>query len=274
LPLAWLTIAASAVLYPVTREFFLPYLLFVNNYVDVYYGQQMVGAVVMWSLAIEEQFYLVFPLICALVPLRRLWLVVGGVVIVSWTWSLLGRPEMLMSLYPPGSQTHLKADFIGFGAWLALVHQGLVPRPRLCLAVLAGWLTFVTMVLGGEMGYLEVPMYALMVGAVWLAVTGRYALSSIGLRYFGLRCYGLYLVHVLLYALLKPLTPIITLPGYLIVAFGSSVILAHLSYRYFEQPLLRLRGDREVTQRLDGEVVRDPEVRPGIPGRAEALVGR
>jgi peptidoglycan/LPS O-acetylase OafA/YrhL len=238
LPLAWLVIAICEYLYPVPWGWVVPYLLFVNNYVDVWQGQQMVAAVVMWSLAIEEQFYVVFPLVCLVVSKQRWWLVVAGVVVGSWTWSLLARPDMTAALYPPGSLTHLKAYVIGFGAWLALVRQGLVPRPRLCLAVLAVWLVIVT-AMGGEMGYLEVPAYALMTGMVWLAATDRWALSSIGLRYFGLRCYGLYLVHVLVYTVLRPLIPSITLPVYLFVAFGVAVLLAHLSYRFFEQPLIR-----------------------------------
>ena len=72
-----------------------------------------------WSLAVEEQFYLVWPWLIVIAPARWLGPIVAGAVLLgplaraaaAW-W---GLPEPFWALVPGGS-----ADSLGLGAWLAL----------------------------------------------------------------------------------------------------------------------------------------------------------
>jgi peptidoglycan/LPS O-acetylase OafA/YrhL len=89
-----------------------------------------------WSLAVEEQFYLIWPLFLWLVPLRHtrralVCLVLAGPLLRALTWlaaqnGLLGgpggRPDLVVYLLPWSS-----LDAFALGGWLALRHEAL-PR--------------------------------------------------------------------------------------------------------------------------------------------------
>jgi peptidoglycan/LPS O-acetylase OafA/YrhL len=265
LPLALVAIGVSYALFPATRSFVVPYLLFFNNYTAQTTGQIMEGLRVLWSLAVEEQFYVVWPLIVMVMPRRHLWLVLGGIVLTSWTWCLLARTDAVIELYSLDWRTHLEVYVIGIGGWLALLRQGLVPRPRLCLGVLAGWLAFVVLVLGGHLRPLEPPILGLFGVAVWLAVTGRFVLSVAPLRWLGVHCYGLYLVHMFVNMALTAYLPEAGAVLFAALSLGGSAGLAAISYRWFEQPLLRL------APRYGPETARPaPILLPGIGAPASA----
>ena len=72
-----------------------------------------------WSLAVEEQFYLVWPWLVVVTPARWLGAIVGGAILLGPLARLLaaayGLPEPFWALVPGGS-----ADSLGVGAWLAL----------------------------------------------------------------------------------------------------------------------------------------------------------
>lgn len=242
LPLAFVVIAISYAWVPQTRHLAVWYLLFISNYSVRWTGEVMAGIGQMWSLAVEEQFYVAWPLVVLLTPRRRLWAVVAAIILGSWAWSLLVRPGAPFE--QPGVaaswDTQLHAYVIGIGAWLALLRLDLVPRPRLCLSVLAAWLTGVVLA-GGRMAWWEIPIMAGIAGAVWLAVSKRAALDVAVLRWLGLRCYGLYLLHVLAYSAVA-----LWLPrpyGWTFIGLGllAACMAAEISYRVLERPLLRWR---------------------------------
>ena len=72
-----------------------------------------------WSLAVEEQFYLVWPWLVIVTPTRWLGAIVGGAVLMGPLVRLAaagqGLTESFWALVPGGS-----ADSLGVGAWLAL----------------------------------------------------------------------------------------------------------------------------------------------------------
>ena len=72
-----------------------------------------------WSLAVEEQFYLLWPWLVLIAPVRWLPAVVGGAILAGPVARLIaagrGLPEPFWALVPGGS-----ADSLGVGAWLAL----------------------------------------------------------------------------------------------------------------------------------------------------------
>jgi peptidoglycan/LPS O-acetylase OafA/YrhL len=221
-----------------------PVLLYVSNWVDP--STLTVSVLHMWSLAVEEQFYLVWPVVIMIVARhgRRLVLLlaVAGVVL-----SVLIRLRLIMS----GSSlpriyggTDSNAFALMLGAALA-AWQGSRPqraRPGMLLVVasaalavpIVGWPFAQAVVFG--------PVFAAGVGGLLvLAATGRRAPRLLGapaLRWFGVHAYGLYLIH-------GPLGKILDIqfglswPWHAAIMFPVSMLLAAASYRWVEAPLRR-----------------------------------
>ena len=224
---------------------------------DVYIGQ-------FWSLCVEEQFYLIWPLIIFFTPRRlRIWLIV-----------LLMSMALLLRIY---LSSHGMADHVVYrlpfchmdvllgGAAVAILsRQGIresLLRKGCWIAVLLGivglflvgkgkWPTFnVTFLLFGLTS-----TSLLFGGMVGLCVRGSGRISSaiLGssfLRAISTRSYAMYVFHLVpLYASVVILSRFKKLPGtaisalLLILGIGAiTYAMAWLSWRYLEEPFLRLK---------------------------------
>ncbi len=112
---------------------------FTSNWVDVASGATYSGALLphlfgnLWSLAVEEQFYLLWPLVvvllCAVRPLRRRapWIVAGLGLASAALMALLYSPGSDPTRVYVGTDTHLFA--LMAGAALAFWHARPVQRP-------------------------------------------------------------------------------------------------------------------------------------------------
>jgi peptidoglycan/LPS O-acetylase OafA/YrhL len=215
-----------------------------------------------WSLAVEEHFYLVWPLVIFFLSRRAAMsaCVVCIVVAVSCRtplhWS--GHYVAVEVL------TLCRLDVLAIGAWIALAVRGpggvrsLVPWARW---VAAGSAVFLVGLFGRDKGVggLGHTLYPCFFGAViLLAITtapagpvGRFWNSPV-LRFFGKYCYGWYVFQGLLYPLLFLALP----PEDLAVRFGSpllgrvlfilwgaslSLAVALLSWHLYEKHFLKLK---------------------------------
>ena len=83
----------------------------------------------LWSLSIEEQFYIVWPLIVLLAPRRRLGAICIGVILLSLSyrfyWPITGAPNLARDLLPPASM-----DALAAGALLAVYRTGTAQLPQ------------------------------------------------------------------------------------------------------------------------------------------------
>ncbi len=227
------------------------------------FGPEWLGPT--WSLAVEEQFYLVAPLIIFFAPARRLpvllatltfgafaarmiYLTAGGSIIGSYVL-LPTRGEGLMigiliaCLYRrPAARAWLKA------------HQS---ELMAALAGLAGGLVFFIVAHQGlhapymrTFGYSYMPLVAAAVLLValeveWPAVKAVF--MNPVLVQLGTISYGVYLLHLPVHDLvslaLSNVGPQTGEPSAMTVAIISltlTVIVARLSWRYFERPLIEL----------------------------------
>jgi len=202
----------------------------------------------LWSLGIEEQFYIFWPLILLLA--FRLKLRLGTVVVI------LGCLSFALNLFEV--QRDLTADFYSpltrvwellVGAWLAVkAHDPhahtLPPKWANGLSVVGGIAIALSLLLINRdvafPGYWALlPVFGsaclLATGATsWL---GRVALSNKLMVWVGLLSYPLYLWHWPLLTFAKILengTPVFTTR---IVLVGLAVLLAWLTYRFVERPL-------------------------------------
>jgi len=169
-----------------------------------------------WSLAIEEQFYLVFPLLAAL-ALRRgratFALAVALVAVAS-----LARQVTVASSDHVYFGTDTRAAELGVGALLALAWPAIASAParwRVRVADVGGWCAFAALVVlvagvdlttgtlyRGGLGAFTALSVLLLVGAVEGASFAR-ALAWQPLRALGRVSYGVYVVHVPLFLLLS-----------------------------------------------------------------------
>jgi len=220
----------------------------------------------LWSISLEEQFYLAWSLAIRNIPRRRM-LLVPVVMLAVATAARLPRSFLGFGA-PIWNNSFSRLDPIAAGILVAVLPE-MNPRPAvralLVLTGIAGWwmaaywcgLPLQRSEAGVLIGY---PMVALGSGAFLLATLGagrRSAQTRLrqGLIYLGKISYGLYVYDVVAIlgaqALVRWLSPWLFAHGwplwaawsvYLSVAFGCNVILAAASYRWLEAPFLRLKA--------------------------------
>jgi peptidoglycan/LPS O-acetylase OafA/YrhL len=218
----------------------------------------------LWSLAVEEHFYLVWPLLVR----------VGSVRVIAVVAVLLVAGEPLARLvgFYAGQETNMftwfRLDGLAAGALLALLSR---ERPSILrLVALTSSLAGIALMVGGApFGVLSrqnafgaalqyTPWTLLFVGLVARVLAephGRLAraCSWRGLSRLGDLSYCLYLVHVLLFHQYDRIArqfgvhPDLTswrFSSYVLraaIVLGVSIAIAEISNRYFETPILRLR---------------------------------
>lgn len=248
----------------------------------------------LWSLSVEEQFYLVWPAIAVLVARRggrrAVLLVAVGGALLSTVWMVVlsirsGYPELAdPSRAYFGTDAHAMGLLVG--AALATVWRPGRIRASLApgavrallgagIAALLAVLAFYVFI--GEYspflyrgGFL---VLALVVAAAIAAST--HPASPLGpllgrqpLRWIGQRSYGIYLWHWPVFMVLRPGldTPLDGI-GLLIVRIALTLGIAELSYRYVEMPIRRGAIDRLVHAYRAAL----PEVRERMRRRAIAI---
>jgi peptidoglycan/LPS O-acetylase OafA/YrhL len=220
----------------------------------------------LWTISVEEQFYVFWPWIVRYIPRRRIVVIPILMIVVACIARAISLP--LNFHVPVWNNTFTRLDPIAVGILIALAPR-LKPRPvfrlMLMLVGFASWifasyyceLPLQVSTLKISMGY---PAVALGSGAFLLAMLGT---KSFGTRSLVARClvylgkisYGLYVygpiartVAVLLLfrgaiegVLPKGWAPWTAWLAYVLIAFVTNVALAAVSYRLLEAPFLRLK---------------------------------
>ena len=207
---------------------------------------------VQWSLAVEEVFYLAFPLLCILLRRERaLLLVWAGFVVIGPIW----RATHQASEYEALNAYLACFDGIALGCGAAVLSRR-IPVPEWGLGpmqVVAGLLMAVIYVSAG-IGDTGVYGVSLMAGATAIllaagaqTVRGRPPWMLAPLRFFGRLSYELYLFHLVVLAGLQTIWPPGTGAGdrklWLLAAFlSASIALAKIISVGFSEPLKRRLG--------------------------------
>ena len=246
-----------------------PYWLYLTNF-SIADGGWVHGWVdVAWSLAIEEQFYLVWPLLIWLCPPRVVALLCAVILVAQPVGRVFARASdvAVLSIFV---LPWFRLDGFAIGALLALAQRrGLLPlldrwSPIVVIAGVAG--IIVCTIMGGhtwwwnrwmqQYGY---SLIAITGGAMLVSAINRPAdslwprmLSTGWLRAFGKYSYGMYLIHppvmraVREYVLNPQEYEVIAPWNAQLLFYGLATVptfaLAWLSWRLFEAPILRLKA--------------------------------
>jgi peptidoglycan/LPS O-acetylase OafA/YrhL len=256
----------------------------------------------LWSLAIEEQFYLIWPIIltvilCACQRQRTravaVWLGAAAAAIAMAAGYASGTDPSRLYY---GTDTHATALLVGASLAFCWPLQRLVTataadtrrRDLIGLAgasVLAWELVHVSG--SGGAGYLGgIAIAALAAGAVVVAAAGSGMIGSLlgraPLRWIGIRSYGIYLWHWPVIALFAARAGAeSTAVGIRVAETAVAIMLAAASWRWIEEPILRnglggtLRGQRAVMARSIAAARQSPQrALPAlIPLAAVTVVG-
>jgi peptidoglycan/LPS O-acetylase OafA/YrhL len=230
----------------------------------------------LWSLQIEEQFYLLFPLLVHRLHLRAIAKILLGVVCFSPLLRMV-----LYWLYPANPALQYvslpcRMDGLALGALVAVrFRMGPWDLPKGRLTSVTVTLVAITLLSVGWEGY--VGLFNRTIGDLLSSVTFACVILWL-IRFRGSRLtaclrlspvrhlsdisYGAYLFHYPIAAALVPISAALGMKalsqGYLRVVsvFVLTVVVASLSWRFFESPLLRLKENLFPTQSPEKEVPR------------------
>ncbi len=216
----------------------------------------------LWSLAVEEQFYLVWPLVFA-AGMRILR--VRGMLILTFGLAL-GSAILMAVLYRPGADpsriyygTDTRAAGVLFGAALAFLwnpstiqlptnrRAGIMADTAGLLALSGLLVCFVWMSELNPLLYhggfaLITALTGILIGTI-LHPAARivpFILGLAPLRWIGLRSYGLYLWHWPVFMVTRPYLDVqLDGPVLLVLRLAIVGVLVELSYRYIEIPARR-----------------------------------
>ena len=267
------------------------YVAFASNIRDVFWPALDGPLNSMWSVAVEEQFYLLWPLMVLFIPRR--WLPLCFVALVP----LAAGARLVASGYGVDAVYRLmpcRMDLLAAGALLAWVDDRypaalrrfrfrLVVVAFLSLAVFAGlalsrsgFRTSKNTTEFNILGFaLLTLLFASVIGAVRTLERGL-TLRFLNLRplqWLGMVSYGCYLIHLLALELVGRIIPGVVPRA--AAGFVLTLLVAALSWRFIERPLQRLKNRVRFT-RL-GSYPASSRERSGMPqqvvatGTGEAL---
>lgn len=281
-PLYYLVVFLSLIVLPLTPFWYdllagpgaprepLPYWLYLTNFAVAARDRFLHGVLdIAWSLAIEEQFYLLWPAIVWLCPPRLLGGLCATVMIAAPTARIvaLARGFEPIDVYV---LPFLRADALATGALLAWATRryDLARASTLAPAIAATAAGVVAIVcwIDGESWWWGPAMQragystlALAFGAMLLTAISRppahwwpWLLSAGWLRAFGKYSYCLYLIHLPVMRIIREFIwapEQFALLGWVwvgqllfyVLATAPAFAIAWLSWRFFEAPILRLK---------------------------------
>ena len=215
----------------------------------------------LWSICVQEQFYLFWPLLILLVP--RKWMLSAIIAVafagvafrigcVIFSVPIIARWVLLF-----GSLDSLAAGAaLGWCGGRLRASRGCWVLAWLCLSML----TVAAVLRNGDptklksvlVEPLEAGAFVILVARTATGFDGNIArfLSNAGLVFAGRISYGLYIYHILVAMVVNRWLPsqmrfLIPIPSLRLIVFGIvTVFVAALSWRLLEQPINRLRGEK------------------------------
>jgi len=235
-----------------------------SNYYNIEYGNQFMalGTEVYWSLAVEEHFYLLFPLLYVL--LRKLDIGSSKQATIFWSICLLVLLWRCLLVFTMGADydriffaTDTRVDSILFGCALAVAgNPALDPDQQisernlkyiflpLAFALLVGSMLIRANVFRDTLRYSiqGVALYPVFIAAIrfpdWFVFK---PLNWGWMRFLGVLSYSLYLVPFMVIKALIKVMPELGLVGTSVLSLLISLAISYAVYRFAEVPAAKLK---------------------------------
>jgi peptidoglycan/LPS O-acetylase OafA/YrhL len=254
---------------PIPLVALLSYVFLVGNWYTGLHGYLSTGLAPLWSIPIEEQFYLLWPLLLRYATRRGLificflaWICSQALVFIFCFHHALNNPTIW-------TNSIAQLQYFAIGAGTSLLLNGSLPKLRgsLRLALVVSALLLFAMAdfvaYPREMNSLDehssvahtYPQYLFASVTVALMLVAFLGYSSFGrwktLRYLGKISYGLYVYHIpALLFLFKVEQRLGWGSPFVVAVLGipMTVSFAWLSYEYLERPFMRMKERFEVVK--------------------------
>jgi peptidoglycan/LPS O-acetylase OafA/YrhL len=239
------------------------YISFLSNFDYIKKGlPDAQGLGVLWSVAVEEQFYFAWPLILSIFPVKRFWIPLLVILTGSLVFRALYDVPVLHELHTLSCIGDMALG--GLGAWLILESGSF----KKAICNIPKWLIFL---IYASFVFVFLFRDEFLLSTYWMRVFERLIISGIMLLIIleqcyaqhsfykmgnfkiptrlGIVTYGLYCLHFIVISATLGLTK---LAGWntkvwqvvfleTILALGISVAVSLFSYRFFETPFLNLK---------------------------------
>lgn len=273
-PLYYACVFFGFFIFPILKQFFgqIPnetasigyYLLFLNNFDFINKGLPDASVLgVLWSVAIEEQFYLIWPVILYLLPIKKYWIAFTAVIGISLIYRACNDFPLLHEHHTFSCMGDLAIG--AFGAWLVSEKDFL----RIYIQrfkrrhILAIYFLFLLMFFFRDdlfqtnyfVRIFERSMLSVLILAIILEQ--NYSENSFFkfsrfkiLSKLGVISYGLYCFHFIGILIAINLTKKMHLNEQLwevliidtTIALIITILISYISYRFFEKPFLNLKN--------------------------------
>jgi peptidoglycan/LPS O-acetylase OafA/YrhL len=273
-PLYYFCVFFGFVLFPILKQYFggdpnehanpIYFISFLSNF-DMIYNARPDASVlsVLWSVAIEEQFYLVWPIIIFLVPLKKLWIPFSVIIGSSLVFRAYNNNGLLNELHTISCISDMTIGAIG--AWLVLLNDEFKMRivSLSKFAISSIYILFVFFFffriqfenLGSGFMVFERSIIAILI--LFIILEQSYSRNSFfkmssfkTISSLGTISYGLYCFHFIGILIVTTLTRVLGFNTQLwqvliletILALATSILISKISYKYFESPFLKFKN--------------------------------
>jgi peptidoglycan/LPS O-acetylase OafA/YrhL len=243
------------------------YTFFIGNWYTSHHDYLPQGFGPLWSISVEEQFYLVWPLLIRYGSRRAL----GIICSLGWVGSQVALVSLCLQHTPiepaiwTNSLTHLQ--YFALGAGVSLLLNGSVPKIQdkvrfvmISAAMLLFFAPGYILDSGSVTEFSSIsstyPEFLLAGAAITLVLVGFLGSSVLAggrsLRYLGKISYGLYLFHLpcllLLWKISRHFLNNEHHSAVSVLGLPLTIGISSISYRYFESPLLRMKERFEIVK--------------------------
>ncbi len=277
-PLYYAVIIFTLILYPSLKEVLglvsfeyvyatWMHFIFLSNFdiiraINLFPGQNVAMISITWSVAIEEQFYLVWPLLFRFIPVKYYRFIFPAVILASLFFRLVHEHERTVLYFHTLSVINDLA-IGGYAAYLCLYNQHFLPKLKAIKRapiVLAYLLGFTLLIYEGTLQ--KITTFSVFVRIfeslffIFIILEQNFSDHSIKkygdwklLASLGRITYGLYLLHPICIQFVElgwryAFPAVDQFSSQLIrglLALGFSILVCTFSYRYFEDYFLRLK---------------------------------